>query len=223
MTIPVSIFVHRNHFCAHKPSTTNARILACEIGRVRREKRYYGTHGHHWWTNPHCATATNRTASGQDRTVSFGIRTVNPGFYSPGIEVYSVRSSPRPYALYPSRMCVWVMFNRRAARRLHISASLYGGREERRRGKRRKAAPPLGFVRCHLVCRCPWIVVDFSARSVILCLSCLRNETFLKNVRYILSPSFFPSVLRVLTGCPTNWIYRTVPLYRTPPLNVSLN
>lgn len=38
----------------------------------------------------------------QDRTVSFGIRTVNPAFYSPGIEVYSVltsnaRECVRPY------------------------------------------------------------------------------------------------------------------------------
>lgn len=52
-----------------------------------------------------CATATNRTASerdgtGQDR-LSLGIRTVNPGFYSPGIEVYSVLSRPRPCAPYP--------------------------------------------------------------------------------------------------------------------------
>lgn len=111
-------------------------------------------HGHHWWANPHRATATNRTASGQDRTVSFGIRIVNPGFYLPGIEVYSVLSSPRPCASYPSHMCVWVMFNRRAARRLHIFASLYDGR---RRGKCRKAAPSLRLRSSpSLVCRCPW-------------------------------------------------------------------
>lgn len=106
---------------------------------MRRGKRYCGTHGHHWWANPHRATATNRTASGQNRTVSFGIRTVNPGFYLPGIEVYSVLSLPRSCASYPSHICVWVMFKRRTARRLHISASLYG----RRRGK---PPPPLGFV-----------------------------------------------------------------------------
>jgi len=51
------------------------------------------------------ATATNRTAPGQDGTVSLGIRTVNPGFYSPGIEVYSVLRSPRRCASYPSRTC----------------------------------------------------------------------------------------------------------------------
>lgn len=43
---------------------------------------------------------TGRDRTGQDR-LSLGIRTVNPGFYSPGIEVYSVLSRPRPCAPYP--------------------------------------------------------------------------------------------------------------------------
>lgn len=58
-------------------------------------------------------------------------------------------------------------------------------------------------------------------RSVILRL-CSRNETFLKNARFILAPGI-PRIHRVLTGCPANRIYRTAWLYRTPPLNVPLN
>lgn len=58
-------------------------------------------------------------------------------------------------------------------------------------------------------------------RSVILRL-CPRNETFLKNARFILALGI-PRIHRVLTGCPANRIYRTVRLYRTPPLNVPLN
>jgi len=192
---------------------------------VRRGKRYCGTHGHHWWANPHRVTATNRTASGQNRTVSFGIRTVNPGFYLPGIEVYSVLSLPRPCASYPSHTCVWVMLNRRAARRLHISASLYG----RRRGKRRKATPS---PRLRSLPSLSSVVVHGSSSisrlgpSSFASLVC-KMRPFWKTRDIFCLPSlsfsFFPSVLRVLTGCPTNWIYRTVPLYRTPPLNVSLN
>ena len=59
-------------------------------------------------------------------------------------------------------------------------------------------------------------------RSVILRL-CSRNETFLKNARFILAPLVSPGIHRVLTGCPANRIYRTAWLYRTPPLNVPLN
>lgn len=42
---------------------------------------------------------------GQDSTVSLGIRTVNPGFYSPGIEVYSVLSVSHRCAFVQARTC----------------------------------------------------------------------------------------------------------------------
>lgn len=69
-----------------------------------------------------------------------------------------------------------------------------------------------------LVCRCPWIVVDFSTRSVILRLSCLQNETFLKNARYILSPL---PLLLFLPFCPVgiNWLSNELNLSDGPALS----
>jgi len=53
---------------------------------------------------------TGRDGMGRDRTgqdrLLLGIRTVNPGFYSPGIEVYSVLSRPRYVCAVPLRVHV---------------------------------------------------------------------------------------------------------------------
>lgn len=104
------------------------------------------------------ATATNRTASGLDSTVSFGIRTVNPGFYLPGIEVYSVLSSPRPCASYPSRTCVLSYVQPSCGKTLAYLRFSIRQRERRREGRARKNRPPPSLrVRSSpsLVCRCP--------------------------------------------------------------------
>lgn len=84
----------------------------------------------------------------------------------------------------------------------------YQGKEKNRKGRSTHRRLPLGGELRLL-------------RSVILRL-CSRNETFLKNARFILAPGI-PRIHQVLTGCPANRIYRTAWLYRTPPLNVPLN
>lgn len=81
-----------------------------EVRGVCRGERYCRTRPSLMSQPTPCATATNRTVPGRDGTgrdgtgqdrLSLGIRTVNPGFYSPGIEVYSVLSRPWPCAPYP--------------------------------------------------------------------------------------------------------------------------
>jgi len=111
--------MHR--FSRGKKSASSSRVIILrvqEIGQCTKSMVYVegkdtAGHGHHWWANPHRvrqrqtghSTKTGRDGTGQDRTrqdrLSLGIRTVNPGFYSPGIEVYSVLSRPRPCAPYP--------------------------------------------------------------------------------------------------------------------------
>lgn len=97
-------------------------------------KRIEKDSGHHWWANPHRGANSERTRAykrvdtkktgdkqGRDRvSVYLGIRTVNPAFYSPGIEVYSVLSgTPKCSARSLVHAC-WVMYNCRMPERLHI-------------------------------------------------------------------------------------------------------
>jgi len=102
----------------HYPTSPRDRPVHEIHGRVCRGERYCGTRpslmsqptpcvrqrqtGHGTKTG---RDGTGRNGTGQDRTrqdhLSLGIRTVNPGFYSLGIEVYSVLSRPRPCAPYP--------------------------------------------------------------------------------------------------------------------------
>lgn len=91
-------------------------------------------------------------------------------------------------------------------------------REKAREAQKSHPLPSASFAAISLVCRCPWIVVDFSARSVILRLSCLQNETFLKNARYILSPL---PLLLFLPFCPAgiNWLSNELNLSDGPALS----
>lgn len=185
---------------------------------VRRGKRYCGTHGHHWWANPHRATATNRTASGQDRTVSFGIRTVNPGFYLPGIEVYSVLSSPRPCASYPSRTCV-LSYVQPSCGKTFAYLRFSIRRRERRRGKCRKTAPSLRLRSSpSLVCRCPWSSsISLLGPSSFASLVCEMRPSWKTHDIFCLSPlsSLF------LPFCPAgiNWLSGELNLSDGPALS----
>lgn len=249
----VSIFARRE--IGESPLSLRAVILPYEPERPRLvhestvcvERKDTAGHGHHWWANPHRVRqrqtgqhrdGTGRDGTGQDR-LSLGIRTVNPGFYSPGIEVYSVLSRPRYVCAIPLRVHVPELCPTIVRQDVCISPLLdtvLAGEGEGRAGKPPSPSslssslpPPFAAISCSLNRRRFLRSVRHPPPL------CPRNEIFVKNARFILTSSpdnptappyhspRSPSSCRVLTGCPANWIYRTVPLYRTPPLNVSLN
>lgn len=124
-----------------------------------------------------------QTGQHRDRTgtVSLGIRTVNPGFYSPGIEVYSVLSARCVRAPF-----VWLSYVQPSRGKtfayLRSFALLYGGdRLRKRRAERTNARGGGGEEAGKDV---PSSSPPFTSPVR----HPPRNETFLKNARFYLGP-----------------------------------
>lgn len=125
-----------------------------------------------------------QTGQHRDRTgtVSLGIRTVNPGFYSPGIEVYSVLSARCVRAPF-----VWLSYVQPSRGKtfayLRSFALLYGGdRLRKRRAERTNARGGGGGEEAGKD------VPSSSPPFTSPVRHPPRNETFLKNARFYLGP-----------------------------------
>lgn len=180
-----------------------------EVRGVYRGERYCGTRPSLMSQPTPCATATNRTAPGRDGTgwdrtgqdrLSLGIRTVNPGFYSPGIEVYSVLSWPRPCASYPfAYVCLSYVQPSCGKTFAYLRSST---RCWPARVRKASPFPPLSRPRS-LSSRCPLDRRRFLGSVCHPPPLCSRNEIFVKNARFILtSPPDTPYSPRPLLTAP---------------------
>lgn len=144
-----------------------------------------------------------QTGQHRDRTgtVSLGIRTVNPGFYSPGIEVYSVLSARCVRAPF-----VWLSYVQPSRGKtfayLRSFALLYGGDRLRKRRAERTNARGEGGEEEEAGKDVPSSSPPFTSPVR----HPPRNETFLKNARFYLGPP--PPLLFFLSLYTTRGINR---------------
>lgn len=132
---------------------------------------------------------TGRDRTGQDR-LSLGIRTVNPGFYSPGIEVYSVLSRPRPCAPYPfAYVCLSYVQPSCGKTFAYLRSSTRCWSARVRGAQESLPLRPPSFPPPFAAISCPLDRRRFLGSVRHPPPLCPRNEIFVKNARFILTSS----------------------------------